>query len=457
MRLLIGALLLPGCSGGTIDKDVSPERPGDSGDSHDPGDSSDSGDGLVASPQRFAGYAYYAGDPHAHTGYSGDASAQDDVACPACGAFEDVFTVSIDAGLSWVALADHVNGYPAASPAGFIDQLRAVLAAHDPEHGFLTLPSAEVWFKAGEHELGHKTLLFFGDNAILSGLSLTDVQPTGTADEDIEECDPIWTWASALEDRFGPLLLIPHHPAGVQPMPTDWTCANADYQPVVEMYSEQGSALDDGSGFDPPWAGTLSRATVEKALDPDGLALKMGFIAGTDSHDTLPGEVCSPDLVHLDQPYAGGLTMVVLPEDTPWSRGSLLGAFQSRSVYATSGPLLPLSVSWVTEDVGLGGLGEDLSLPEGHDLTLMLAVPAEHAATVSTVTAVGPTGSFPASSAAEGVWTVTVPNAEVPAWLYVAVTVDGAAWYAGRSCEDGGDDATEWLWTSPSWITVEGR
>lgn len=443
MLLNIGALLWIGCSGGTTDKDGSPEQP------------DDTGEGLSIAPQRFAGAAYYAGDPHAHTGYSGDASATDPELCPACGGFDDVFTTAVAAGLSWVALSDHVNGYPATTPAGFTDELSAVLAAHDPAHGFLTIPSAEVWFQAGDHDLGHKTLLLFGEDATLAGLSLTDVQPTGDAEADIGDCEAIWSWAESLEARFGPLLLVPHHPAGKQPMPTDWTCADSTWQPVVEVYSEHGSALEDGSGFDPPWAGTVERGTVEVALDPDGLALKMGFIGGTDSHDTLPGGVCGEDLVRLDQPYGGGLTVAVLPEDQDWDRSALLGAFQDRSVYATSGPLLPLSVSWLTPDVALGGLGEDLEVPPDQDLTLLLAVPTEDAALVDAVTAVGPAQSFAATSSAEGVWSVTVPYAEIPAWLYVAVTVDGAAWYAGLGCEDGGDSTTEWLWTSPSWITLE--
>lgn len=415
-------------------------------------DEGDSPAGPTIEPQRFGGSAYYAGDPHVHTGYSGDASAEDDALCPGCGVFDDVFTAAMDAGLSWMAIADHVNGYPANTASGFADELEAVLAASAPERGFITVPSAEVWFQAEGHDLGHKTLLLFGDDPTLADLSLADVQPVAGGGVEVGTCEAIWTWAEGLEDRFGPLLLVPHHPAGVQPMPTDWTCADEGRQPVVEVYSEHGSALDDGTDFDPPWAGLVARGTVETALDPEGLALKMGFIAGTDSHDTRPGDVCAPDLVRTDQPYGGGLTVIVLDEAATFDRSAILAALQARSVYGSSGPLVPLQIQWSDAAGALGSLGQDLSLPEGEDLTLTVSVPEEQASTVSSVEAVGPAGRWSAGLSGAATWTLTVPSEEVPAYLYVAVGIDGEAWYGAAGCEDGGDSAGEWLWSSPSWI-----
>lgn len=396
---------------------------------------------------------FYFGDPHVHTGYSGDGRSQGDD-CPDCGRFEDVFEASREAGLSWIAVSDHVNEYAAMSASDFDAELAAVQAANDPDGGFLTIPSAEVWFSAGEHELGHKNALFFGDDETLASLNLHDVQPAADGGMDVGDCDSLWSWADDLDARLGPVLLIPHHPAGVQPMPTDWTCANADFQPVVEVYSEQGSALDDGTGFDPPWSGTLARGTIPVALEPDGLALKMGFIAGTDGHDTRPGDVCLPDLVRTNQPYGGGLTAVVLDESQDLSRASLLAAFQARSTIATSGPLIPLSVRWSAGEEALGGVGADLQVPAGEALTLTARLPDEDRAAVLSVEAVGPDGRLVASADDSGAWTVQIEAADLPAWLYVAVRLDGDVLYGEGGCEDGGDSADEWLWSSPSWVTV---
>jgi hypothetical protein len=428
-----------GCAGGDGAVDTDPDIDTDVDTDTDPPD-----------PPTFDDSVFYAGDPHAHTGYSGDGA--DSSTCPGCGAFADVFATARAAGLSWLALADHVNGYPAATPAGYREELHAVLDADDPDGGFVTLPAAEVWFRSHGHELGHKTLLLFGDDASLAGLTLADVQPVPGGAMDIEACDDIWTWADALEARFGPLLLVPHHPAGVQPMPTDWTCADAARQPVTEVYSEQGSALDDPTGFDPPWAGTVATGTVPYALDPDGLALRFGFIGGTDSHDTLPGGVCAIDEVRTDQPYGGGLTVAVLPAGAVLGRDTLLAAFQDHSVYATTGPIVPLQLTWTAGGAALGGLGADLVLPAGVDLGLTLRVPPEWAPAVTSVEAVGPTARLVATDAGDGTWTLTVPSADVPAWLYLAVALDGDAIYGADGCADGGATATEWAWTSPSWI-----
>ncbi len=399
-------------------------------------------------PQLFAGNTYYAGDPHVHTGVSGDAESYDDAECPGCGRFGKVFEAAKAAGLSWIALSDHVNGYPAATAEGFADQQAAVQAAHTPEVGFATIPSAEVWFRAPTGDLGHETLLLFAED--VSDLALGDVLPAADGGMDVSACEDVWAWADALEARVGPLLLVPHHPAGLQPMPTDWTCHDAARQPVVEVYSEHGSALDDG--FDPPWAGTRPAGTVPTALDPEGLALRMGFVAGTDSHDTLPGDVCALDLVRTDQPYGGGLTMAVLPEDEPLSREALLAAFQARRVYGTSGPAVALDVAWSAGGARLGGLGEEVVLGADLDLDVAVSLPTEQAAAVTGVELVGP-GPFGrrALTPSGSTWTLTVPAAEVPAWLYVAVALDGAI-VNPADCVDGGADDTEWVWGSPSWM-----
>ncbi len=57
--------------------------------------------------------------------------------------------------------------------------------------------------------------------------------------------------------------------------------------------------------------------------------------------------------------------MVVLPETETLSRASLYAAFQRRSTYATTGPMMPIQVAFESLGFELGRMGEDLSLPEG--------------------------------------------------------------------------------------------
>jgi hypothetical protein len=410
----------------------------------DPG-GDDSGDTSTGNALTFAGHSFWPGDPHAHTGRSGDGEAAGS-ACADCGALDDVFTYARDVGLSWVALTDHVNGYPAMSAADFATELADVTSTD----AILTIPAAEVWFTGPTGELGHKTLLLFGDD--LSTLTLDDVRPSGGSME-VASCDAIWSWADTLAAKAGPILLVPHHPAGVQPMPTDWTCADEGYQPVVEIYSEQGNALGDTTDFDPPWSGTVARGTVHHALDPDGLALKMGFLAGTDEHDTLPGEVCGPDRVRTDQPYGGGLTMVVLPEGQALTRSAILDAMRARSVYATSGPAVPMDVSWEGDGAVLGGLGEDITVPTGTDLVMRVSVPPEWAGAVVSVEGVGPLGREAATDEGDGSWSLTIASDTAPAWIYPAIRLDGDAIYGNAGCDDGGSGTDEWVWGSPSWLT----
>jgi hypothetical protein len=201
----------------------------------------------------FEDYRFYLGDLHAHTGYSGDAGSSDiGTSCPQCGAFASVFQLAQDNNLDFLALTDHTNGPPSTTAAGYAALTNAVLATNDPEGGFITIPAAEVWFTTATATLGHKTLLFFGENTALSTLNILDTRPTGSANTRVPSCSTIWTWLDNLEADFGPVLALPHHPGMVTPMPTDWSCHNSYYQPAVEIYSEHGNSLDEDSPYDPP-------------------------------------------------------------------------------------------------------------------------------------------------------------------------------------------------------------
>ncbi len=412
---------------------------------------------LAAAPavasESFGDAEYFVGDLHAHTGYSGDAGSADFGDCEgSCGTFADVFETAKDNGLDFVALTDHVNGGSAMTASEFVTLNAAVLAANDPTNGFVTLPAGEVWFtmRGTGARLGHKTLLLFGDDATLSTLSLADVRIG--AGSGVDACEDIWSWMDTLSGDFGPTLLLPHHPSVRMPMETDWGCFDATYEPAVEIYSEHGNGLDDGD-YDVPGEGIFSASTTVAAMDPDGYGLAFGFVGGTDSHDSKPGGVCDLDTEQPTHLYGGGLTVAVLPSSDTFDRDTLYDAIVSRRTYVTSGPLLPMAVQWSSAGTVLGGLGATIDAPASYDLDVSVSVPADRAHLVTAVQVVGPDATWSLLDDGAGNWTGSVPAGAVPPWLYAAVEIDGAAWYAPDGCNDGGDD-TEWLWGSPSTITL---
>lgn len=175
----------------------------------------------------------------------------------------------------------------------------------------------------------------------------------------------------------------------------------------------------------------------------------MGFIAGTDSHDTAPGSVCTLDGVRREQKVGGGLTVVVLEEGETFDRAAIYEAFLRHSTYATTGPLFPVRLIWRVAGEEQGGLGATLERSEDEPVTVELRMPVELAPWVLAAELVYPDGSQ-AMDGGEGSWSGEVP-ANAP-WAYVQLRVDGGSWY-GADCEDGGSDTDEWLWLSPSWIT----
>lgn len=415
---------------------------------------------FVRAAELFGADVFYLGDPHAHTGVSVDGGSADLGDCEvSCGDFATVIGTAHDNGLDWVAFADHVNGNQAASAADYAMLTETSIDGNDPAGGFVTLPAAEVWFKleTGD-DLGHKTLLMFGDDTVLSGLALSDVQPRGTSASSMASCSDIWTWMEELTAAFGPALLTPHHPSLTTPMPTDWSCHSDTWEPAVEVYSAHGNSMTASVTYDPPWSGPTESGTVEAALDPGRYALRMGFIGGTDSHDTRPGSICDIDPEMTNHPYGGGLTIAVIPEWVGFDRSSLYDAIVTHHTYATTGPLIPLAVTWGSGGALLGVMGDELGLPAGQPLDISVSIPAVHASAVTAVTLTGPDGTVAELGAAgQGGWAATLNAADVPAYLFVAVELDGAVVYSSAGCADGGADAVEWLWASPSWVeTVPG-
>ena len=222
----------------------------------------------ASASESFGDYMFYAGDPHSHTGVSGDGSASDmGSGCLSCGALADVFEYAAVQGLDWVAFSDHSNddgGTRNAGPSDFSDFWETQLAHDDDATGLVIVPSAEVWFNIGGSAIGHRNLMMFGDDATLTGFTVFDATPNGDITTEIGTCSAMEAWMDTVTASWGDALLIPHHPYGIAPAPMDWSCHSDTYEPAVEVYSLWGNSLGwgrssegggKGGGLAPPRRG----------------------------------------------------------------------------------------------------------------------------------------------------------------------------------------------------------
>jgi hypothetical protein len=421
---------------------------------------------LSLAADDFEAHRFYYGDIHAHTGASGDAGSSDMGTCleygtgaPAnCGAVADVGATARANGLDFLATVDHVTSATATTTTEQWEQVfQQVNDLDDPDGGFVTLPGAEIFLELEDgSDLGHRSLLFFADRPTLAGVTQLDTQPSGSISNVVVDCTAVSTFMEGLTSRFGNAFLLPHHPGVRKPMATDWNCYDERYEPIVEVYSEHGSSMDSTSTFDIPWSGYFEAGTARNAIHPSKFGLRPGFGAGTDNHDTHPGQVCDTDTVQTNHPYGGGLTVVVLPEADRFDRSAIHAAMLERRVYATTGPHVPLVVEVrLADGTVLGEMGQELVVANGTDLVIEARLPADAGPAVVDVTAVGPAASWTMVRVGEGTWSVTVPGAEMPENIYVDVTLDaGVIWSTG--CPDGGTDSFDHLWSSPTWFDPEG-
>lgn len=409
----------------------------------------------------FEGLRFYYGDIHSHTGASGDGGSSDIGTCTrfstgepgVCGASTDLGVVARANGLDFFASLDHVTSAAATTSAeNFETVFQHVNALNDPEGGLVTLPGAEVFVELPDgSDVGHRSLLFFGDEEVLSGLVMADTQPSGSLSNEISECAVLTTFMDGLTAAMGPALLLPHHPGVKKPMTTDWSCFDADYEPTVEVYSEHGSSMDAESTFDIPWSGYAPSGSVLAGLDPRGSGLRFGFAAGSDNHDSHPGQTCGIDTVQ-DQPYGSGLTVVVLDAIEPFDRAALFAAFSERRTYATTGPMLPLVVEVRLPDGSfVAAMGEAVPFANGQDIVVEARVPTDAAASVLSAMALAPDAGWPMIATAPGTWQVTIPAAELPEHLFVDLEVDASGWWPS-GCMDGGDSTLDHVWGSPVWF-----
>ncbi len=417
---------------------------------------------VAMAGELFGAHTFVFGDIHAHTGASGDGGSADIGSCirasddePAdCGSVSDLGLVARENGLDFLATVDHVTSLTATTtPEQFETVFSLVNELNDTEDGFVTLPGAEIFVElpTGE-ELGHRSLLMFGAPGALAAVGMEDLQPSGSLSNVVADCAVLSAFMDDLESRFGPALLIPHHPGVDKPMATDWSCHDPRWAPVVEAYSEHGSSFEPTAAFDPPWSGWVASGSVRAALNPEGHGHRLGLVGGTDNHDTHPGDVCRTDTVLDHHPYGGGLTGAAIPGAGLFNRADLYDAFRARRTFTTTGPRLPV---WLEASAGGGAytasMGDVLLVPEGGGVSLRVTVPADDAWTIQHVVALGPVSQWPLESVSPGVWEGWIPPAGIEAYALIDVAIDGELWFE-EGCEDGGMDAAEHLWLSPVWM-----
>lgn len=424
--------------------------------------------GVVSSDAPSASTAYF-GDPHVHTGASDDGCSADLGEIDAeCSAFAEIVDFAVGQGLSWFVLTDHVNGEKYRTDPGAEFDWRRTIDAALSASGMLVIPGAEVFLETADRPLGHRSLLFFADT--LPGLQRAAIGPSG-AGSVVADCSTVKTWIHELEDSFGPVLLVPHHPAAPSPMPTDWDCLT-DKDAAVEVYSQWGNSLRVGSEAQ-PWApydamvgdaesrdpalGTVYQALTRRRDHP------LGFMAGTDHHDTTPGAVCEP---WSESKYGGGLTGVLLPEGTALTRASLFDAIKARHTYATTGPRVPVEVAvFDASGAYLGGMGDLVDFTGRVSFRVSVASPEVWDDELRGVTTVLPLGGAPETDVrralvrvSPGVYegVVDVPggaSTQIP--VYVELVFDGPNSHPEACLDDPvgvAVESTERVWTSPTWF-----
>ncbi len=410
---------------------------------------------IAQGAETFEGNAYYLGDPHLHTGISADGFSTDvgrpGGALERVGSLAGAFDLAVDNGLDWLAISDHINGVHGAAQEDW-ELGQALVLAHDAEAtGLLLVPAVEYFLRDTAPNWGteHRNLYFFADNSELEALEWEELV---TGFDGSITCEDLGVWLDAMSASYGDLMLIPHHPSNLAP--TNWSCFDETYTPAVEIYSGWGNALGGFLGtWEPPIYGISPSTSVTRAMDEDRFGLRFGFWGGTDAHTTLPGDLCIG--IEESRVNTGGLTVAMLDSSEEWSRATLHDAIIERRTYATSGPLLPLVLELYSQGALIGTLGDEIQPAAGEDLQIELRMPADYEWAVATVLLSTPTDIYNFSHDTAGTWSLTLTSDEIPPWFYVAVQIDGLAWYGEDACDDGGDDDLEWIWVSPTWIDVQ--
>jgi len=246
----------------------------------------------------------YWGDPHVHTVLS-------DCHPRMCRSLNFCYVAARwFAGLDWVSVADHVsNGR--CTVGKWLEQ-RAVCEAFNDPPDFVTLPAYEASFKGGAG----------GDNNVYM-LRWPDIFV-----EDYEE-GTVKTMCRKLSEKLKPVeefFVVPHHTTrtGKHGEINPDIYPGEDLMPVVEIHSKWGTSEYRGN----PNPLHRIHPGPSYAVDLLNRGLRLGFIAGTDTHSTMPAGFGEE---HLDRPP--GLTAVFAEELT---RRCIYEGIRTRNCYATS-------------------------------------------------------------------------------------------------------------------------
>ncbi|MHC4983958.1 MAG: hypothetical protein ACYTF6_12435 [Planctomycetota bacterium] len=266
---------------------------------------------CTAQPRR----QIYWGDPHVHTVLS---NCHPDK----CRSVQFCFTAARwFAGLDWATAADHVsNGR--CEPARWKEQA-AASDAHDDPPEFVTLPGYEASLEGGRG----------GD---------TNVYMLRWPDVFVDEYErgSVKTLCERLSEKLEPAVeffVVPHHTTrtGKHGEIPDEIYPGEQLMPVLEIHSKWGTSEYRGN----PSPLHKIHPGPSYAVDLLGKGLRLGFIAGTDTHSTMPAGF-GDDANQIDR--LPGMTAVVARKLT---REDIFGGIRDRNCYAASLERIFLDVS----------------------------------------------------------------------------------------------------------------
>jgi len=349
------------------------------------------------------------GDPHAHSNLSQDGCEVYEDSCRSREetAAADFFAQAIARGLDWAAITDHAEYsylYPEGTEDEYIiwqQQQDLALAADDGT--FLPLIGYE-WTNLH----GHRSVIFEQISACgafrVSGKAEPEdvvrlgIGDTLIADNPIQALTPPDLWAAldeaAKSCATSRVFSIPHHTAMRLPEPVVWeddlNTPDLRYERLVEITSEHGTS----ECIDLDAENCRYRIKTIGGYSPEGsiqtmlqLGYDLGFIGGTDSHDSRPGSTeDDPSCVSLDgegdveipcHEYPGGLTGVMYAGRL--DRESLFDGLEARNTLAVSAVPVDARAVLVSDDA-LYFPGDDV--PAG-TYTLHVDVPTDQASVLS--------------------------------------------------------------------------
>ncbi len=245
------------------------------------------------------------GDPHMHTNYS-DGDESPDFALRYA---RDV------ANLDWAALTDHSEHFQDAARAG-LNYYRTLPAKYDEPGRFCVLFGYE-W-----------TNLYYGHRNVYSLDNMVPLFPSN-----MDEYFDIDDWWAALEPYD--VITVPHHPMIDSPY-IWWEYTNPGVEVAVEFYSKWGLSLRDGNPR--PIDNRRPENGVFRALG--GGELRLGLIAGSDSHMSRPGlyleESRQGHALQYEQPGITGVWAV------DFTREAIFDGIRNRRTYGVTGTLVDL-------------------------------------------------------------------------------------------------------------------